>query len=277
MKHVISLGAGVQSSTMALMAAAGEITPMPDCAIFADTQAEPKKVYDWLDWLEKQLPFPVYRVTGGNLRDDIYAALRGDARRKSHLPQPPFYSGGDGQEGMLFRKCTRHYKIDQIRKKQRDLLGLQPRQRAGREIRITAWIGFSIDESHRVKPSEDKWVKNRWPLLELGISRQQCSDWVWDRFGKRPPKSACTFCPYHDNLMWRDMRDNDSCSWLDAVAMDRAIRGGIPLAGAHFPLFLHRDTVPLDEVDLRTAEDAGQQAMFDEKGFAVECEGMCGV
>jgi len=27
---VISLGAGVQSSTMALMAAAGEITPMPD-------------------------------------------------------------------------------------------------------------------------------------------------------------------------------------------------------------------------------------------------------
>jgi len=35
MKHVISLGAGVQSSTMALMAAAGEITPMPDCAIFA--------------------------------------------------------------------------------------------------------------------------------------------------------------------------------------------------------------------------------------------------
>ena len=42
--HVISLGAGVQSTTMALMAAHGEITPMPDCAIFADTQAEPKVV-----------------------------------------------------------------------------------------------------------------------------------------------------------------------------------------------------------------------------------------
>ena len=38
--HIISLGAGVQSSTMALMAACGEITPMPQCAIFADTQAE---------------------------------------------------------------------------------------------------------------------------------------------------------------------------------------------------------------------------------------------
>lgn len=39
-KHVLSLGAGVQSSTIALMAAAGEITPMPDAAIFADTSAE---------------------------------------------------------------------------------------------------------------------------------------------------------------------------------------------------------------------------------------------
>ena len=65
--NVISLGAGVQSSTMALMAARGLITPMPDAAIFADTQDEPASVYRWLDWLEKQLPFPVNRVTRGRL------------------------------------------------------------------------------------------------------------------------------------------------------------------------------------------------------------------
>jgi 3'-phosphoadenosine 5'-phosphosulfate sulfotransferase (PAPS reductase)/FAD synthetase len=65
---VISLGAGVQSSTMALMAARGQIEPMPDYAIFADTQAEPKHIYSWLDWLETQLPFPLIRVTKGNLR-----------------------------------------------------------------------------------------------------------------------------------------------------------------------------------------------------------------
>ena len=47
----VSLGAGVQSSAMALMAAAGEISPMPRAAIFADTQAEPDSVYRWLDWL----------------------------------------------------------------------------------------------------------------------------------------------------------------------------------------------------------------------------------
>ena len=42
--RVISLGAGVQSSVMALLAARGEIGPMPDAAIFADTQWEPAAV-----------------------------------------------------------------------------------------------------------------------------------------------------------------------------------------------------------------------------------------
>lgn len=66
--HILSLGAGVRSSILALMAAAGEISPMPTVAIFADTQAEPASVYRWLDWLEKQLPFPVVRATAGNHR-----------------------------------------------------------------------------------------------------------------------------------------------------------------------------------------------------------------
>ena len=67
MIHAISLGAGVQSSTMALMAARGEITPMPDCAVFADVGGdEPEEVYKWLDQLKEMLPFPVYVVR----RDD---------------------------------------------------------------------------------------------------------------------------------------------------------------------------------------------------------------
>lgn len=84
MIHVISLGAGVQSTTMALMAAHGEIKPMPDVAIFADTQWEPKAVYDHLDWLGSPnvLPFPIKRVTAGNLRQAIM-----DRRVMSELGQ----------------------------------------------------------------------------------------------------------------------------------------------------------------------------------------------
>ncbi len=62
--RVLSLGAGVQSTTLALMAAHGEIGPMPDCAIFADTGWEPAAVYEHLDWLASGnvLPFPIHRV-----------------------------------------------------------------------------------------------------------------------------------------------------------------------------------------------------------------------
>lgn len=77
-KHlrVLSLGAGVQSTTLALMIEKGEV-PMVDCAIFSDVGAEPKLVYQHLDWLEKQLSYPVYKVQWRNLREDIISASQG--------------------------------------------------------------------------------------------------------------------------------------------------------------------------------------------------------
>ncbi len=60
--RALSPCAGVQSTTMALMAAHGEIAPMPDCAIFADTGWEPKAVYEHLESLASPsvLTFPVH-------------------------------------------------------------------------------------------------------------------------------------------------------------------------------------------------------------------------
>ena len=47
---VISLGAGVQSSTMALMSAKG-VLPKVDCAVFADTMYENSSSYKYLKYL----------------------------------------------------------------------------------------------------------------------------------------------------------------------------------------------------------------------------------
>ena len=52
--RILSLGAGVQSSTMALMAEEGAFGIKPDAAIFADTGWEPKPVIEHLNWLKKQ-------------------------------------------------------------------------------------------------------------------------------------------------------------------------------------------------------------------------------
>ena len=268
MLNIINLGAGVQSSTMALMAAHGEITPMPDCAIFADTGAEPDGVYKWLDWLESVLPFRVHRAQSGNLREEILGAMQGKNRMDG---RPPFFTFSGG---MLNRQCTQDFKIRPIQKKVGELIGHIPRSRWSKEVMVEQWIGISTDEAQRMKSSRNSAVRHRWPLIEAGISRNDCLRWMEDKGYPRPAKSACTFCPYHDDAVWRDMKANDPESFADAVRIDEAIRPG--MAGPRRPKadqwFVHRSLKPLAEVDFRTPEEAGQQSMFGN-----ECEGMCGV
>lgn len=265
--HIISLGAGVQSSTMALMAAAGEITPMPAAAIFADTASEPRKVYEWLDWLETQLPFPVHRVMKDErgLRGNILDSIEG-----GRFAGIPFFTESPSGGGMLRRQCTNEFKLTPIRQEIRRLLGIAKGVRAKKAILAISWIGISTDEIIRMKPSQLHYIEHRHPLIDLGMSRQNCIDLMLRKFGKIPPKSACTFCPYHDDAMWRDMKLNDPESFADAVDIDHRSRNGV--RGTTQKLYLHRSMRPLDEVDFRNAEDAGQLSMFNE-----ECEGMCGV
>lgn len=71
--QLLSLGAGVQSTTLVLMSASGEL-PKLDGAIFADTGWEPQAVYTHLDKLEREVlepaGIPLYRVSEGNIRED---------------------------------------------------------------------------------------------------------------------------------------------------------------------------------------------------------------
>lgn len=268
MLTIISLGAGVQSSTMALMAARGDLTPMPDCAIFADTQSEPSAVYRHLDWLEKQLPFPVHRVTVGSLQDQIVEAMTGDRRMGA---RPPFFTLNGG---MLRRQCTQDYKILPIQRKVRELLGLKKGQRGPKTPVVEQWIGISYDELIRMKPSRLTYIQHRWPLVEQRMDRNGCLKWCDERQYPRPSKSACTFCPYRSNAEWRALRSEDPEGFANAILVDEAIRPGMP--GPKRPKgeawFLHSDRVPLAEVDFSTAEERGQGSLF-----LGECEGMCGV
>lgn len=267
--RVVSLGAGVQSTTMLLMGLDGAFGDVPDCAIFADTGWEPKAVYDHLDWLERAVaPFPVYRVSAGNIRSNT---LRQDVRNA----QPPLYvlSMGSDRETMIRRQCTKGYKIEPIQRKVREMVGLKPRQRSPKRVVVEQWIGISLDEAQRMKPNPERWIENRWPLIERRLSRHDCLSWLLGRGYPEPPKSACIGCPYHSDHQWRQMRDHDPESWRDAVEFDREIRR-VGIRKIEGEPYLHRSLKPLDEVDLSTPEDHGQMVL---DGFGAECEGMCGV
>ena len=267
MMHIISLGAGVQSSTMALMAARGEITPMPDCAIFADTGAEPQEVYDWLDWLEKQLPFPVHRVMWKEgLTRNIEDSLAGGR----FASMPAFTESATSAGGMLRRQCTREFKIQPITQKVRELVGLKKGKHAPRnEVLVSQWIGISRDEIQRMKDMREKWIDGRWPLLELKMTRWHCLEWMQKNGYMEPPRSACVYCPYHSNAEWQHLKNNYPEAWEEAQRIDALIRDGVP--GTKEKLYLHRDMKPLAECNLTTPESAGQISWLD------ECEGMCGM
>jgi hypothetical protein len=85
----------------------------------------------------------------------------------------------------------------------------------------------------------------------------------------KPPRSACTYCPYRSDEEWRTLKNSEPDAFADAVKMDRAIRNGF--VSSKEKLFVHRSRQPLEEVDFSNAADHGQM------DFVNECEGMCGV
>ena len=68
-----SIGLGVQSTAMALMAIQGFITPRPTAFIFADTHWERDGTYENLTLLKQRAEkanIPFYVVSSGNIRED---------------------------------------------------------------------------------------------------------------------------------------------------------------------------------------------------------------
>ena len=109
---------------------------------------------------------------------------------------------------MIRRQCTKDYKIVPIRRKARELAGLY-RKRSPSVPVVEQWIGISFDEVIRMKPSFEDWQVNRWPLIERGMTRQDCLRWLERHGYPLPPKSSCIGCPFHSDEMWRQIRDHD--------------------------------------------------------------------
>ena len=258
MLRAISLGAGVQSTTMALMAARDIISPMPDCAIFADTGDEPGPVYEQVKWLIKTLPFPVH-VT--SRRDERL----GDAQMTDSEARVPWHKEG----GMLQRQCTRNWKINVLRRKIREILGVGPQSYISPGS-VEAWIGISTDEAYRVSPSRIKFIVNRHPLIENRLNRGDCKAWLIRNGFPIPPKSSCVFCPYRRDDQWRDLKKNDPDGWARACEVDNALRSPVGMAKFKVATFAHRSLMPLSVAPL--GGDDNQINLFNN-----ECEGMCGV
>lgn len=250
---VLSLGWGVQSWALAAMIVLGELEPV-DVMIHADTTHEASWTYQhaekWTGWLKKNGQ-TVITVKPDEKKLGAFNRYRG-------VFIPAYTTDGNGSKGQLKRQCTGDWKIAPMRRKIQELRNEDP---------VEMWMGITLDEFQRMKQSDVKYITNRWPLIEKKMTRLDCINWLDSKGLDIPKRSACTFCPYHSTREWQNIKAS-GFDWIDAVDHDRAIRKIRP----PYDLFVHPARIPLENIDLRTAEEKGQMSLWD-----AECFGVCGI
>ena len=270
--RVLSLGAGVQSSTLLMKIYNGEIAPV-DVAIFADTGNEPQEVYDWFEFLKDKVKDKIKiesvknNRNTGNIAEDILSPV-------GFFASIPVYTTNKetGKAGITLRTCTDRYKIRPIGEKIRELLDVSNLR--GRVVEIV--MGISFDEIQRAKYPPNKWQINCYPLVENKITRHDCLHYFKSLNFPTPPRSACVICPYHSNKEWKRIKDNFPEEFDYAVNFDNELRSKETKSQfvnkLDSELFLYKEKIPLKDATFEDNDSGFQGSLFDD-----ECEGYCGV
>lgn len=255
---IISLGLGIQSTAMYLMSSLGHIE-RADYAIFADPDAELPDTYNlWSKiklWKQKNNGIPLIKKKK-SLYNDIINAYKNNTR----VAKIPAHTSSGG---IMLRQCTGEYKIQIVIKEVRRLHKLKKHQR----MKPTEmWLGISLDEIQRMKESQLYNVIYKYPLIDKRLTRSDCISFLEQNNFFNVKKSSCTFCPYHNNKAWKEIKQNYPKEWSKAIKLDKVIRNSKQF-GIKDELFLHTSLKPLDKAYLQ--EDQEELFMCE--------EGYCGI
>jgi hypothetical protein len=252
--QVWSCGGGTQSCAIGALIIQGKL-PKPDVCVIADTGRETRTTWEYLDGVLnpalRSVGLEVIRITAkewvtGN-RQDIYSTYtsRSKTPGEKYLAIPIF-STLTGPVTKMPNFCTNQWKTEPIARWLSNVLGVT-------RSKLTYWIGFSTDEQRRwakmMQTDDYKKGLIRFPLLEIGMKRNDSIKLVEDMGWPTPPRSACWMCPNHGDHEWRDIIKNRPDEFAKAVQLEREMREVDPDA------WLHRSCVPLDHVDFSQPED----------------------
>lgn len=179
-KYIISLGAGQQSSALAIMIANKDLRLEKywGChCVFADTNGEYPETYEWLEILEKYLferGMLIFRVQH---ETPLYEHLF----EKKSVPM------------RKFRICTVRWKIKIIEKFLKDFF---------KGEKIIQLIGFTFDEKNR---SKNLTFDRLAPLIEMGYTRDDCIREIGLVGLPIPIKSGCYFCTFQSKKDWQKL------------------------------------------------------------------------
>jgi hypothetical protein len=200
--RVISYGGGVQSSALIVLAATGKIDKV-DAAIFSNVgdDSEHPETLSYVreimaPWaLERGIQVhELHRTLKDGSTQTLWQRMmdhEGDTLRE---PIPVFgYSGAP-----MSRSCTADHKIK--------VLGKWIKANCP-ELPASVLIGISTDEYQRAnRGKNEKWETREYPLLDLGLSRNDCVQVIKNAGLPVPPKSSCFYCPFHNMQTWAELK-----------------------------------------------------------------------
>ena len=245
--RILSCGAGMQSTALALMScenAMGLSGPFPmipkyDAVIFCDLGFEPP-------WVMKQAAFiqNACREAGilfKVLEAPLYRDLLKNFGERRTVSIPWWTMKADGHKAKMPRNCTIDYKVEVISKYVRwNLLGYSKGQHL-RDVDRKAHemhMGFSFEERHRCKESQNPLFVNVFPLVELGLTRADNYAYILERWGLQTRASACTFCPFHKNAFFQFLRENEPEQYQKLCEVDCLLRDKNPKPPMDSDLFI---------------------------------------
>ena len=256
---IISLGVGIQSSALYYMSSLGEIERC-DYAIFADTGGEKTETLEYYmfvleEWMPLNNGIPLHKADYKNLQKDLLNQSNSSGNRFASIPA---FTMNNGQKGMLRRQCTSEYKIAQVTKKYREILGIGNKRFPQTEI----FIGITLDEIHRMTIPQEKWKINVYPfcgykvfpdgkfirLDTIKMTRNDVLNWYNKHHIIVPEKSSCVFCPFQSDQNWLRLKSISPWDFDMAVKVDKSIRDSSK-RGIKSKIYLHDSLRPLDQVD----------------------------
>jgi len=124
------------------------------------------------------------------------------------------------------------------------------------DVYIENLFGISEDEPLRAKERGPAWQKTRYPLIEKGMTRDDCVAWLKANGHPVPYKSACVQCPYRSDEAWLWMQENfpdefaDACRYDDWLRTPEAKERGA-YSAVRGTMYIHRSCIPLRDVDFK--------------------------
>ena len=248
-RQVCSLGGGVASTALFLMSLHGEIENPAEAAVFADTGWERQSTLDTIKDLQsyaKGFDVPVYILRGANIRTNALdpTSKNGDL--------PFFTTNREGKQTQLRKFCTNEFKTYPIWRFFRSEF------KAHFKDPVFCWLGYTMDEVHRMKPAKRKYIKRRYPLIEKRVYRETLYPYL-EKYGfTDTAPSACIGCPFRRDAEYRQMPEHEI---QDAITFETEINErGMITGELDSPLRLHRSLEPLSD---RPFENE-QTDMFDD-------------